>query len=167
MTTEPRTARIEAFCERLQALGAGERARLKRCAGRSLAESPEALGLFYRLLPPGTPEREEETYFLVATLYPLASAADAGSLGGSLARARNAQNERGLDRRVEALLDSDEAQLPVRLRRAIHFVHSQGVGVDWPHLLGDLLQWTHPDRFVQQEWARAYFAPRDVTEPAQ
>jgi len=167
MTTEPRTARIEAFCGRLQALDAGERARLKRCAGRSLAESPETLGLFYRLLPPGIPERDEETYFLVATLYPLAGAADAGSFGASLSRARNPQNERGLDRRVETLLDSDEAQLPVRLRRAIHFLQSQAVGVDWPRLLRDLLLWTHPDRFVQKAWARAYFAPRDVEDPAQ
>lgn len=158
MTTEQRTPRIASFCERLEALDPGDRARLKRCAGRSLGESSGALGLFYRLLPQGVSPWEEDTFFLVATLFPLAEGAEEGSLGASLARARTDQNARGLDRRVETLLDSDEAQLPVRLRRAIHLLQSQRVGVAWQRLMRDLLYWNHPDRFVQKEWARDYFA---------
>ena len=152
---------LAAFCERLEALGPGDRARLKRCSGRSMGESTEVLGLFFRLIGPGVAPWQEETLFLVATLFPLAEPAQIGSLGASLARARTASNASGLDRRVERLLDADDAQLPFRLRQAIHLLHSQRVGVEWSRLAADLLQWNHPDRYVQKEWARAYFSPRE------
>jgi CRISPR system Cascade subunit CasB len=163
-TAPPRHAAAAAFCERLEALSAGDRARLKRCAGRDMGQSTEALGLFFRLLGSGVAPRQEETFFLVATLFPLAESAQGDSLGASLARVRTAENAPGLDRRVERLLDADEAQLPFRLRQAVHLLGSQRVGVEWPRLLADLLQWNHPTRYVQKEWARAYFAPRDTED---
>ena len=46
------------------------------------------LGLFYRLLPRGVPLAEEETYFLVATLYPLADGGGHGDLGALLPAVR-------------------------------------------------------------------------------
>lgn len=159
--------RIVIFCERLATLDAGGRARLKRCAGRPLTASPEALGLFYRLLPPGVPVWQEETYFLLATLYPLADAGDTGNLGAALLRARSPQNERGLDRRLEVLLDADEGQLPFRLRQAVRFLQSNRVPVSWAQLLHDLLRWNHPERYVQKAWARAYYAPAPQTMPAE
>lgn len=150
--------RIAEFVERLGALDAGERARFKRNAGNSIAESRNVIGLFYRVLPPGVPPYKERWYFLLATLYPLAEPADTGNLGRALSLARNPENRDGLDRRVEILLDADEVQFPFRLRQAIRFLYSQGVGVDWEQLLQDLLRWTHPERFIQQQWARAYFS---------
>ncbi|HHX43049.1 MAG TPA: type I-E CRISPR-associated protein Cse2/CasB [Chloroflexi bacterium] len=159
--------RITTFCERLAALDSGGRAHLKRCAGRPLAASLEALGLFYRLLPPGVPAWQEETYFLLATLYPLADAGDTGNLGAALLRARSPQNERGLDRRFEMLLDADEGQLPFRLRQTVRFLQSNRVPVCWPQLLRDLLGWNHPERYVQKAWARAYYAPVPETTPAE
>lgn len=161
MSDDPRTTRIADFCKRLGALGPGDRARLKRAAGRPLGQDSDVLGLFYRLLPAGVGPWEEETYYLVATLYPLVDPAETGCLGKALALARSDQNGRGLDRRVETLLDSDESQLPVRLRHTLHFLQSSRVGVEWPRLLKDLLQWNHPERHVQKEWARRYYAPRD------
>lgn len=145
------------FIARLEGLDAGDRARLKRNAGKTLAEANDALGLFYRLLPNGLPAYQEEAYFLVATLFPLAEGGTAHDLGTSLFRAQSARNSKGLDRRVENLLDADLAQLHFRLRQAIHFLHSCRVHVNWQQLLEDLLQWEHPDRFVQQRWARSYF----------
>lgn len=158
MTDDERTTRYQTYCQTLEDLDSGSLARLKRCAGRSLAQSMEVVGLFYRLLPGGVPVQQEERYFLVATLFPAATTANTGSLGAALAVARNDQNNRGLDRRIEVLLDADESQLPFRLRQAIHFLHSNGVGVAWPRLLQDLLYWDHPERFVQKTWARDYFA---------
>lgn len=148
---------VEEFLKRLRALDAGDRARLKRDAGKTIGES-QSIGLFYRLLPYGLTPTQEETYFLVATLYPLAEEGGHGNLGDSLRRARTAQNERGLNRRVEILLDSDATQLPFRLRQAIRFLKAHDVRVNWQCLLEDLLQWNHPKRFVQKQWARAYFA---------
>ncbi|MGQ9502992.1 MAG: type I-E CRISPR-associated protein Cse2/CasB [Anaerolineae bacterium] len=147
------------FVERLAGLDAGERARLKRSAGKSLAEARDAaLALFYRLLPPGVPKDQEEIYFLIATLYPLAEAGTQGNLGDALRRVGSLlQNRASLDRRVQILLDTDSTQLPFRLRQAVHYLASQRVPVNWAQLLEDLLCWNHPRRFVQREWARAYF----------
>ena len=58
----------------------GGKARLKRSAGRSLDEANRNLALFYSLLPrSGVPVNQEPTYWLVATLYPLADAATTGT----------------------------------------------------------------------------------------
>ena len=150
--------RVAEFCERLAQLNSGERARLKRNAGRILAESHNVLGLFFRLLPPNVPRYQEETYFLVATLFPLAENDGEGNLGNALYRARGAKGTQGLDRRVEILLDANQEQLPFRLRQALRFLDSKRVPVYWPRLLQDLLAWDHPKRYVQEAWARAYFA---------
>jgi len=158
MTERSIDSKISAFVERLARLDAGGLARLKRNAGRSLAESRDALGLFYSVLPSGVPQRQEDTYFLLATLYPLADGGGQGDLGEALRRARTVQNGKGLDRRVKILLDADEKQMAFRLRQAIHFLQSSRVRVNWARLLEDLLRWTHPDRFVQRKWARSYFA---------
>ncbi len=157
--SDPRP-QVTRFIERLADLDAGERARLKRNAGKTLAEARDtALALFYRLLPPGVPEYQEETYFLVATLYPFAEASTDGNLGDALRQARAVVGSRqGLDRRVAILLDADAAQLPFRLRQTIQYLAANRVAVNWAQLLEDLLSWNHPDRWVQRNWARAYFA---------
>ncbi|MCP4357480.1 MAG: type I-E CRISPR-associated protein Cse2/CasB, partial [Chloroflexi bacterium] len=32
------------------------------------------------------------------------------------------------------------------------------IPVDWGRLLKDMLNWNHEKRFVQQQWARSFFA---------
>lgn len=157
--SEPQSdQRIPTFIENLTRLDAGGKARLKRSAGRSLDEANHNLALFYSLLPkPGVPVSQEPNYWLVATLYPLADAATAGTFGAALYRARATANAKGLDRRVEVLLDSDSAQLAYRLGQAVRFLHSNRVPVNWQGLLEDLLQWEHPSHFVQKKWAKDYF----------
>jgi CRISPR system Cascade subunit CasB len=150
--------RITTFIANLNALDAGGKARLKRSAGKRLDEAQRSLGLFYSLLPrSGIPARQEPAYWLIATLYPLADTTSTGSFGAALHRARSAKYRRGLDRRVEALLDSDEAQLAYRLGQIVRFLHSDRVPINWQSLLQDLLYWDHPNRFVQKQWARDYF----------
>lgn len=146
------------FIDRLEKLDAGDRARFKRNAGKSLSEASDALGLFYHLLPPGIPQYQEEIYFLLATIYPLAESGGNGDFGTLLAKAQNSSNKKGLDRRVEFLLDADTDQLAFRLRQSVHFLHSCRVGINWVQLLDDLLQWSHPDRYIQKRWARSYFS---------
>lgn len=146
------------FIRRLEQLDTGERARLKRNAGHTLNEARDVTGLFYRLLPYGIHTAQEETYFLVATLFPLAEGGTKGDLGDALRQARTDKNAKGLDRRVESLLDADPTQLAFRLRQAVHFVQSCRKKVNWAQLLEDLLAWDHPDRYVQQRWARSYYA---------
>lgn len=149
--------REEIFIDRLSGLDRGDLARLRRNAGSRLAEARGVLGLFYRLLPPGVPEHEHERYFMIATLYPLASTSDDRNMGATLRRARTETNQAGLDRRFTALLDADADQLRFRLRQLIRLAESHRVGVNWAQLLQDLRWWDHPDRRVQKKWAMAYF----------
>lgn len=158
MTTQSPTPTLsERFLARLSDLDAGERGRLKRNAGLALVEARQSLGLFYRLAPPTLNEAELEWYFTVATLFPLTEHAPVGNLGQSMRRARNELNGVGLDRRMEILLDADPEQLRYRLRRAVQMLGAQGIPVNWARLLTDLIYWTHPNHFVQRQWARAYF----------
>ena len=150
---------ITQFIKRLMSLDSSGKAQLKRSAGLSLAEARKGcLGLFYSLLPQGIPTYQQETYFALATLYPLAEAGKEGDFGSSLARIRIPKNAKGLDRRVIILLDADEAQLSFRLRQALHFLQSNSGHVNWEALLVDLLAWSHPNRFVQRRWAESYFS---------
>ncbi|MFZ5903178.1 MAG: type I-E CRISPR-associated protein Cse2/CasB [Chloroflexota bacterium] len=151
--------RIAKFVDKLRALDAGDKAKLKRDAGKPIAEA-QNIGLFYRLLPYGLNAAQEEIYFLVATHYCLADGGGKGNLGASLHRARDPdpKKNKGLNRRVEILLDSDATQLPFRLRQAIRLLKSKNERVNWQQLLQDLLRWNYPSRIVQKQWARAYFA---------
>jgi CRISPR system Cascade subunit CasB len=148
---------VKTFLEKLTQLDAGNKAKLKRDAGKTIAEA-QSIGLFYRLLPYGLNAAQEETYFLTATLYPIAESGAAGNLGASLRRARDPKNHKGLDRRIEILLDADKTQLPFRLRQAIQFLKSKRVSVNWQRLIEDLQKWNRPSRIAQKQWARAYFA---------
>jgi CRISPR system Cascade subunit CasB len=156
--------RITHFIDRLARLESGDRARLKRNAGSTLAEARNALGLFYRIILPNVPAYQHETYFLLATLYPLADAGRTGSLGNALRLAQDEQNSPGLDQRMERLLDADEAQLPFRLRQAVRYLYSQRVGIDWTQLLRDLLRWSHPDRYIQRRWASDYYVRQNASQ---
>jgi CRISPR type I-E-associated protein CasB/Cse2 len=151
-------AHVAKFITNLHALDAGEKARLKRDAGKDLSEA-RSLGLFYRLLPFGTPAEKESAYFLAATLFPLADSGQSGCLGDALRRVRDPdpKKNKGLDRRIEILLDSDAAQLAFRLRQAVRFLKSNRIPINWQELTEDVLNWNSPYRTVQKKWARAYF----------
>lgn len=152
--------KIKTFIESLARLDTGEKARLRRDAGKTLAEC-QNIGLFYRLLPYGVATGKEEIYFLVATLYPLLADGGNGNFGTVLRQVRDpdAKKNKGLNRRVEILLDSDTDQIRFRLRQAVRFIrsHNSKITVNWARLLDDLLRWDIPARYVQQEWARDYF----------
>lgn len=156
--------KIKEFLGNLASLDPGGRAKLKRDAGKELAEA-QSIGLFYRLLPYGLSDEQEKMYFLVATLYPLAKSSGAKNFGTSLKTLRQSKNRKreptkSMDKRFEVLLDSDKGQLPYRLRQVVKFLNSgeQKIGVNWAQLLKHLLGWQHPSRYVQKEWAREYFA---------
>ena len=168
------------FVKRLYKLDAGERARLKRNAGTAMEKSHNVMGLFYKKLLYDRTLRDyqENTYFLVATLFALEKKLKKNqegdeekmskrpdNFGKSLGKIRwraNAKKEnsaKGLDTRFERLLDADEQQLPYYMRREILFLFNNGGSVDWVMLLKDLLNWHHPNRYIRRKWARDYFSP--------
>lgn len=177
-----REEQVAEFVRNLARLDDGQRAKLKRNAGKSIAESRQTLFFYQNLLPHGA-ARDEEAYFLVATLYPFdkwqrtldrfttgASAerqrqkpANLGNLGDSFRRMRSRENAEGLDRRFGRLLDARGERLSFQLRQSILRLTNAGTPIDWQHLTRDVLAWDHPDRYVQRSWARAYVTqPKDV-----
>lgn len=182
MTTDESRTQIHRFVRELERLAERKTedraalARLKRCAGRPLAESLEALPLLYELGRSGIPEHAEEQFFLVATLFPFApsrlraeeAAEGRQDFGGTLRwlATRPKVNADGVDRRVTVLLDADRDELPFRLRQAVRMLAQHDPAVDWRLLLRHLLAWESPSRWVQKRWARSYFglAPEPSTE---
>ena len=173
MATEPATTPIDEFVDKLEALTQRDAARadlakLRRCAGRSLAECPEIFQLFYRLLPYAVrgDDREEERYLLVATLFALdprsSRARDFGVSMRAVAGSRGAGRE-GVDKRMAVLLDSPSDDVAFRLRQVVALAASADIGVNWRSLLSDVLWWDHPARRVQRRWARSYFGGGPAT----
>lgn len=63
------------------------------------------------------------------------------------------------------LLDTDETELPFKLRQAITLI--EGEGLDWVLLLKHLKNWNDADRWVQKHWARGFWAAAETEiEPA-
>lgn len=171
---------VQKFIKNLEGLDAGERARFKRNAGNTPEESRDVLGLFYKKLLYNSTlsERNEDSYFLVATLYPFEkqpkksksetaepppTLPNFADVLGQVARS-NEKSRDGLDRRFERLLDADSQQLPFYLRREIQFLTTVGKKLDWAQLLYDVLHWQSPDRYIQRRWAREYFTAPAETE---
>lgn len=166
------TARLDEHSEGLQFLGRlrhlsrGERAILRRNAGRTIAEARNAAGLFYRILPP-VHKAQEEIYFLVATLYGYNDRSHRGDLGATLRDVKAAAGSESIDRRMAILLDAafdrgadgcpGGGELSYRVWQAVKLAASRQVGVNWELLLKDLLAWSYPEKRVQKRWARSYF----------
>lgn len=177
MSTDTTMTPVDEFVAKLEALtrrdaSRGDLARLRRCAGRSLAECPEVYQLFYRLLPYVVrgDDREEERYFLVATLFALnpksSGARDFGACMAAVADSREAGRE-GIDRRMAVLLDAPAEDLAFRLRQLVALADSAEIGIGWRSLLSDILWWSHPARRVQRRWARSYFGARFSPAPGE
>ena len=58
------------------------------------------------------------------------------------------------------LLDTDEAELPFKLRQAITLI--EGQDLDWVLLLKHLNNWNDADRWVQKQWARGFWSAAEV-----
>lgn len=157
--------RCRQFVERLQALNAGDRARLKRNAGNTLATARKVHDLYWRLRPYDLPVYLDETYFLVATLFPFVeNRSNNVGFGRALRHIVTETNRNGLDRRFVALLDADEQQLPYRLRQLVMRFKGPERTIDWGLLLYDLTRWHHPERYIHLRWARDYFT-NEKTNP--
>lgn len=186
MSNEQQTTReeqINMFLQNLSKLDDGERARFKRNAGNTLAESHQVTLLFYQKVAPyGILPWQEDIYFLLTTLYPFdkrqreidrspknteeaeqeetetAVFPKKFTLGTSFRQVRSDQNQTGSDRRFARLLDADREQLPFQLRQAIMRLTADWVAIDWAQLTKDILNWENSSRYVQRNWARDYVA---------
>jgi CRISPR system Cascade subunit CasB len=72
-----------------------------------------------------------------------------------LAEVKQERGSESLEQRFLALLDADEDQIAYRLRQNVRLASEHPF--DWVQFTKGLLNWFHPDRFVQVKWARDYF----------
>lgn len=108
-------------------------------------------------------------HYLVAALWAAHWREGRAGATASLARACAAHQlqsgSASTERRFISLLDADPEQLPHRLRQMVALLGEQRI--DFDTLLNDLLYWNHPDKKVQNAWARDFYRtlnPIDATE---
>lgn len=162
------------FVARVQALDRGRQAMLKRNAGNTIAQS-RGIRWFYSLLKSDQFGRDEEVFFLVATLLAQDRRAlegrrpFSGGFGQTMRQLADRSNADGVERRFRILLDAEfdleEAYKPAggelafRMRQLVKLAGAKEVGVDWPQLLYDLRRWRAPGKRVQKQWAQSFYAP--------
>lgn len=159
-----RQEKIDEYIKKLNALGKGEKAALKRSLGQTLSNAgANAVSAFYKAAPYGMFPNEEDTYFLVATYacYFKDEAGTARNFIECLRRIKDETESGSMDKRVISLLDADlngqDDYSVGKLSRLIRMVGQKGYKPDCNQLLSDLLLWKLPNRSIQHNWARAYF----------
>jgi len=103
--------------------------------------------------------RRESVALLVAGLFAIHPERASGrNFGHSMGRVWLAQDRRSsTEQRFVALLNAHPEDLPYYLRQAVSLVGSHDIPVDWAQLYRDLCNWNREDRFVQRNWARAFW----------
>lgn len=167
--SEPADATNDSFLTFLYGLeGRKERGALAALR-RGLSAEPGSDMEMYRYLGPYLPNDlygwRYNRYFLVASLFALHPKKMAPGLGqhernfgasfGGL-RKKVAEND-STEKRFVALLNADQGALPNHLRQAVGLLKANDVPVHWAQLLNDLQWWDSDKRWVQQNWARAFW----------
>jgi CRISPR system Cascade subunit CasB len=141
-------------------------ATLRRGLGKPLGGEMEIYRYLGRFADRLTSRRQEEAYYLIATLfglYPTESwkrggdDKDATNLGASLRKLKGETGE-SIERRFVALLNAHSEDLPTHLRQVISLLSSKEMPVDWRQLLQDIENWDFDDeRRIQRKWAKAFW----------
>ena len=159
-------SREESFVVYLEKLAEKEDRAALAALRRSLGKSPGEAADAHRYVLPFSPAIwEEPAYYLVAGLFALHPAnwrKEEGdnrqtNFGASFAWLQSQVDSDSIEKRFVALLDCHEDDLAEHLRHAVSLLRSKEVPVDWVQLLRDLRNWNHEDRFVQRNWARAFW----------
>jgi len=152
--TQPFVTYLESLCNDRGALAA---------LRRGLGQPPGTVASMYpyvaHWLSEDTPTWQEAAYYLIASLFAYHPAeGGVGNMGRHFARTRDPQGDNtAIERRFTALLAAHPDDLDFYLRQAVSFLKSKQVPVNWHQLLSDVLAWGHPDRYVQKQWARAFW----------
>lgn len=154
-----------------------EKARIyfRRSVGKTLAESGNAMGYFYREKPYELPQYHEEALFACLCMACFWKEEERGQIAPlpkclqMLVRGEKL-NENSIHSKMLALLGHDwDAEygnlLGIQLARLVKRVHTQGgTSPDFGQLYEDLTHWNSPNRWVQKRWAREYFTTQKFEE---
>ncbi len=123
-----------------------------------LGKEPGQMGRVHKHVAPYLPERSynDHWYYLTATLFGAFPRHREGrSLGAAFRPLR--QKSDSMEARFVALLNAHPDHLDDHLRHAISLLKANDQELDWFQLFQDLLQWDHPDGYIQLRWARDFY----------
>ncbi|MCH4207392.1 MAG: type I-E CRISPR-associated protein Cse2/CasB [Solobacterium sp.] len=145
-----------------------DRATLRRCVGRTLAESPKAISLFYSLVPNGLPKWKEERFFAVLCIAALWDD-DRRGTPFELCMKRMKDTFPTMDNRMKSILSvrwSDEdGFLCGKLGSLARMMKSgNSLKPDAEQLYTDLVYWNSENQSVQKNWARKYYTSENKSE---
>jgi CRISPR system Cascade subunit CasB len=137
---------------------------------RGLGQPPGTVADMYRYVVPWVPDGakpwQEASRYQIAALFAYhPEPGGTGNMGDHFARTRDPSgDDTAIERRFTALLAAHPEDVDFYLRQAISFLRSKDVPVNWHQLFFDLRAWGHPERYVQQQWARSFWgrATREV-----
>lgn len=104
--------------------------------------------------------KDQDTCILVSALFALhPQEGGNGNMGNHLARLRRADENKAqsIEHKFTALVTAQRDDLGTRLRQVVSLLEAGQIPVDWSKLLHDLDYWDHEDRFVQRQWASAFW----------
>jgi CRISPR system Cascade subunit CasB len=142
-------------------------AQLRRALGQPVGMATEAHRHVLPWLRPEATWAEVDDAYLIASLFALwhqgkdqprsVSAERRTNLGLSFRLLPEEARTGSVEGRFRALLNADREELSEHLRHAINLLRAKNVAVDWSRLYRDVRNWRSDDRWVQREWARAYW----------
>ena len=115
----------------------------------------------------------EDVYYIVAALFafhpcdwPRDDSDRYTNLGSSFASIAGGDSHDAVERRFTALLSVRAEDLHVHLRHAVSLLKAKDAPINWARLLRDLMSWNDEDRWVQRNWAKAFWggAPQDAAD---
>lgn len=154
---EPKEHQFVIFLERLRdSKDRAALARLRRGLGKKMG-TPQMFPYVVPFLYESMGKREQEHYFLVASLFALHP--EASSKGTSLGKVfkRMSDGSESIEKRFMNLLSADPADIGGHLRHAVSLAKNKTIPIDYHQLIYDLKYWGHQDRFIQFKWARDFW----------
>jgi len=127
---------------------------------RGLGQEPGSVPEMYPHVEWYNVTQYNESYiYMIAALFALhPSSTKFGNMGDHLrSLVRELGDDASTERRFVQLLRMRRGTLEPRLRQHISILKSKDIAVNWHQLFGDLRNWGHPNRFVQRNWARAFW----------
>ena len=174
MTQQNKTRRFVEFLEGLEERrGRGALAALRGGLDQRPGAAPEMHAYVARWAGGERSRWREDVHYLVASLFAYhpsnwrrQSHGGYTNLGASFARLAVGDAQSSVERRFTTLLNARREDLHIHLRHAVSLLRASDQPVDWAQLLDDLKSWGHEDRWVQRNWARAFWSgePREESD---
>ncbi len=123
-----------------------------------LGKKPGKMARVHKHVVPYLPEDgyNHRWYYLIATLFAVFPQQREGlSMGAAFCPLK--QKSDTMEARFVALINAHSDDLDDYLRHTVNLLKSYEQPFDWFKLFEDLLQWDHPEGFVQLKWAHDFY----------